>query len=106
VHVLATSGKGRSPFLGDVPTFRQSGYDLQAAGWYGVFAPAKTPAPTVERLSKAIADAIYTPDVKDKVLKLQLEPTGTTAAEFSSIQKADAAFWAQAVKASGFKPIQ
>jgi tripartite-type tricarboxylate transporter receptor subunit TctC len=102
VRVLATSGKQRSPFLPEVPTFREAGYDLVATGWYGMFAPAKTPTDVVERLNKAIVAAVRSPDVKEKLLKFGLEPTGTSAAEFAKIQKDDSAFWAAAVKASGF----
>jgi len=103
VRVLATSGAQRSPFLSGVPTFREAGYDLVAAGWYGFFAPAKTPDDVVERLNKVIVAAVHSPEVKEQLLKLGLEPTGTSAAEFAKIQKADSAFWAVAVKASGFK---
>ena len=44
IRVLATSDRQRSPFLPDVPTFKEAGYDIQGTGWYGVFVPAKTPA--------------------------------------------------------------
>jgi len=64
IRVLATSNKTRSPFLPDVPTFREAGYDLVATGWYGVFAPAKTAPDVVERLNKAIVAAVHAPDVK------------------------------------------
>jgi tripartite-type tricarboxylate transporter receptor subunit TctC len=104
IHVLATSDKARSPFLPDVPTFREAGYDLVATGWYGMFVPAKTPPDVVARLNKVIADAVRSPDVKERLLTFGLQPTGTSAAEFAAIQKADSAQWAPAVKASGFTP--
>jgi tripartite-type tricarboxylate transporter receptor subunit TctC len=102
IHVLATSNKERSPFLPDVPTFREAGYDLVAAGWYGVFAPAKTPPVLVERYSKAMVAAVNEPDVKAKLQAFGMSPTGTSPAEFARIQKEDSAVWAPAVKASGF----
>ncbi len=43
IRVLATSEKARSPFLPELPTFREAGYDIEGTGWYGVFAPARTP---------------------------------------------------------------
>jgi tripartite-type tricarboxylate transporter receptor subunit TctC len=106
VRILATSGAQRSQFLPDVPTFRESGYDIQGAGWYGVFAPARTPDDIIERYNKALVSAIHTPEIKKRLLDFGLEPTGTTVAEFAAIQKADAAQWAPAVKASGFSPEQ
>lgn len=43
VRILATSGKERSPFVPEVPTFREAGYQIEGTGWYGIFAPAQTP---------------------------------------------------------------
>jgi tripartite-type tricarboxylate transporter receptor subunit TctC len=106
VRILATSGKARSPFVEGVPTFREAGYDIEGSAWYGAFAPAKTPKDIVDRYSKIMASAVQAPDVKGKLLNLGLQPTGTTAAEFAAIQKADSERWAPAVKASGFKPAQ
>lgn len=104
VRVLATSDAQRSQFLPDIPTFRESGYDLQATGWYAVFAPAKTPPEVIERLNKAIVTAVKSPDVRERLLGFGLVPTGTSAAELAAIMKRDSAFWAPAVKASGFTP--
>jgi len=102
VRVLATSDKARSPFLPDVPTFSEAGYDLVANGWYGMFAPAKTPPEVIDRYSKIIAAAVHSPEMKAKFAVFGLKPTGTTAAELTKIQKDDSAVWAPAVKASGF----
>jgi tripartite-type tricarboxylate transporter receptor subunit TctC len=104
IRVLATSGTERSPFLPDVPTFREAGYNLVASGWYGMFAPAKTPADIIARLNKVIIDALRSPGVKERLLAFGLQPTGTSAAEFEKIVQADSALWAPAIKASGFKP--
>jgi tripartite-type tricarboxylate transporter receptor subunit TctC len=104
IRVLATSDKTRSPFLPDVPTLRESGYDLVATGWYGMFAPAKTTSEIVARLNTIIVGAVQSPDVKDRLLAFGLAPTGTSAEEFARIVKADSEFWAPAVKASGFTP--
>jgi tripartite-type tricarboxylate transporter receptor subunit TctC len=104
IDVLATSGKARSPFLPEVPSFRESGYDLVATGWYGMFAPAKTPPDVVDRLNKAIVAAVRAPDVSQRMLAFGLQPTGTTAAQFANIVQDDSQMWAPAVQASGFKP--
>ena len=52
IRVLATSDKARSPFLPDVPTFGEAGYNLVATGWYGMFAPA--PPDIVARLNAVL----------------------------------------------------
>jgi tripartite-type tricarboxylate transporter receptor subunit TctC len=102
IRILATSGAKRSPFVPDVPTFREAGFSLEGAGWYGAFAPARTPRAIVDRYSKIMAGAVRMSDVRDRFLAWGLQPTGTTAAEFAAIQKADAERWGPAVKASGF----
>jgi tripartite-type tricarboxylate transporter receptor subunit TctC len=104
IRMLATAGAKRSQFLPDIPTLRESGYDLEAAGWYAIFAPAKTPPDVVARLNKVIVEAVKSPDVHEKLIGFGLQPTGTSAAEMAKIQKTDSAFWAPAVKASGFTP--
>jgi tripartite-type tricarboxylate transporter receptor subunit TctC len=102
IRMLATSDKQRSPFVPEVPTFREAGYEIEATSWYGMFAPAKTPSDVIERYSKVIAAAVQAPDVKAKLLAFGMNPTGTTAAELAKIQKDDAALWGPAVRASGF----
>jgi tripartite-type tricarboxylate transporter receptor subunit TctC len=106
IRVLATSDKLRSPFLPDIPTFKEAGYDIEGSGWYGLFAPANTPPETVERLNKAIVAAVNVEQVKERLLAFGLVPTGTSAAELAKIQKADSQLWAPAVRASGFTPEQ
>jgi len=103
VRILASSGKTRSPFAPDVPTFREQGYAIEGSSWYGAFAPARTPAATIDKLSAAMAAAVRQPDVAERLKAFGLVPTGTTAAELAAIQKADSARWAAAVQLSGFK---
>ena len=106
IRVLATSDKERSPFLPDIPTFKEAGYDIVGSGWYGLYAPAKTPPDMVARLNKAIVAAVQTPEVKQRLLSFALVPTGTSAAEHAKIQKDDSDLWAPAIKASGYSPEQ
>jgi tripartite-type tricarboxylate transporter receptor subunit TctC len=102
VRILASSGKERSRFTPGVPTFREDGYDIEGSSWYGAFAPAKTPADTIESLSTIMAAAIRAPEVSERLLAFGLVPTGSSAAEFAAIQKSDSERWASAVKLSGF----
>ena len=106
LRVLATSNTQRSLFLPEVPTFKEGGFDLEGTGWWGIFAPAKTPPETVARISAAIVEALAREDIKEKVGRLGLQPTGTGPQEFARIQRDDIARWAPAVKASGFTPEQ
>jgi tripartite-type tricarboxylate transporter receptor subunit TctC len=106
VRVLATSGAVRSSSLPDVPTFKESGFDIDGSGWWGIFAPARTSADTVSKLGSAIANILHREDVKQRVMQLELRPTGTSPEEFARIQREDIVRWAVPVRASGFKPEQ
>lgn len=104
VRVLATSGARRARELPQVPTFRELGYAIEGAGWYAAYAPARTPKATVDRLADAIIEAIRSPDVRDKLEALGMEPTGLGPAQLADIHKADYNKWGPVIKASGFKP--
>src|SRR5262249_768243 len=63
-RILATSGAQRSPQYPAVPTFKESGYDIEGSAWYALFAPAGTPASVVDPLAKAAIEAIRQPDIR------------------------------------------
>lgn len=103
-RVLASSGSKRSTQFPDVPTFKELGYDIEGYGWYGLWVPAGTPAAIVARMEKAAIAAIKSPDLRERLDVMGLEPTGYGAAELDRIQKADYEKWGPIIKASGFKP--
>lgn len=105
-RVLAVAGARRSPLVPEVPTFRELGYPIEASAWYALFAPAGTPKPLIDRYAKAAVDAIRSPDMKDKLEQMGLEPTGYGPAELAKILRADYDKWGPVIKASGFKPTQ
>jgi tripartite-type tricarboxylate transporter receptor subunit TctC len=103
-RILATSGAERSPFLTDVATFKEAGFDLVGEGWFGLFAPVRTPAATLERLGAEMLSALRDEAVRERIRGFGLVPTGGSAAELGRQQKADQERWAPAIRASGFKP--
>jgi tripartite-type tricarboxylate transporter receptor subunit TctC len=103
LRIIATSGSERSPRLPGVATFAEQGFPaVVAVGWNAVYAPAGTPKPLIDQLSAAIARALRTPALREKLLELGLEPTGTTPDELAAIIAADTAHWAPVVRAAGF----
>lgn len=102
-RILATSGARRSPQYPDVPTFKESGYDIEGSAWYALFAPAGTPKAIVDRLARAAVDAARQPDLRQRLDPLGLEATGLGPAELAAIMKADDEKWGPVIQASGFK---
>ena len=104
IVAVATSGATRSKHLPDIPTFKELGYDIEGGGWYAAYAPAGTPAPVIDRLSKAIIAALNEPDVVQRLDNYGMEPTGLPPAELARIHRRDYEQWGPVIKASGFKP--
>ena len=104
VRALAVTTAKRSPLAPDLPTIGESGlpgFDIST--WFGVFAPAKTPAPVVQKLHDAFAAALALPDVRERMLTLGAEPVASTPKEFAAYIDAEAKKYARLVKASGAK---
>jgi tripartite-type tricarboxylate transporter receptor subunit TctC len=104
IRILATTDAVRSTSLPDVPTFRESGFDIEMAAWWGVYAPARTPRDVAARLNRVIVAIVHSPDVRERISALGFQPTGTTAEELTELQRADYDKWGVIVKASGFRP--
>ena len=105
VTILASSGSKRSTALPEVPTFAELGVkNVEAIGWFGFFAPAKTPKGIVEALNRAINKALTSPDVVAKLSGIGMDPTTGTPDDFAKMVASDYAKWGPIVTASGFKP--
>ena len=104
LKVLGVSNSERSRHLPQVQTFKEQGYDIEAAGWFAMYAPAKTPAAAIARLSKAIIDGVNEPDVKALGDRLGLEVAGLGPRELAALQKKEYDVTGSRFKAFGFKP--
>jgi tripartite-type tricarboxylate transporter receptor subunit TctC len=104
VKVLAQTCATRSPSAPDLPTMIEAGFtDFVVDGWYGMFAPARTPKPIVDKLSTDINKALRDPESLEKWKTLGFDPIGSTPAEFAERQKADLAYWKQMIEYTGVK---
>ena len=105
IRMIAQTGENRAASAPDVPSFKELGFPmLSFPGWYGIFAPAGTPTELVNRYNDVIVKAIRTPEVRERMKNLELEPREMSAAEFQAFVKADTERWAPIIKASGFTP--
>ena len=102
IRIIASAGAARSRAMPEIATFREQGYGIEGAAWFGLFAPAATPRPVVERISQAVAKLLQQPEVAARIAGLNMEPVGSTPEEFQRVVQADWVKWGAVVKASGF----
>ncbi|MGA8615524.1 MAG: tripartite tricarboxylate transporter substrate binding protein [Xanthobacteraceae bacterium] len=103
---LAIDGDARSPLAPDIPTFKEVGYTEHiAATFFGIFAPAGTPQPIIDKLNQAIVAVESKPDFQQKFLiNRGLTPVMQSAEQFAKELPADRAEGLSVVKASGLYP--
>ncbi len=104
LRILATTGAERAPQAPAVPTFRESGVDLQMTGWIGLYAPTGVPAARLAQLEAAAMAAMRTPRARGLLQVANLRAAGSSGAELAQAQAQEAEVWAQVVRQSGFKP--
>ena len=103
IRILAVSTAERSPFLPDVPTFRDNGIDLVADGWYGMWLPAGSPPEFTAKLSAAVGATLAKPDVREKLQAIGLIAVGSPPEGLTKQLAADTAFWQPIVTSTGYK---
>jgi tripartite-type tricarboxylate transporter receptor subunit TctC len=107
VRVLGVFGARRSPLLPDVPTLKEQGIDVDTGdAWTGVWAPAKTPKPQLERFERALKYVLGLPEVREQLQNLTLTPDFRPAAEMDATVRHELAYWGPIIKVSGFNPAQ
>lgn len=99
---LAVTGATRSAALPDLPTVAESGLPGYAVTvWFGMLAPAKTPAEIISRLQAEIARGLKTPAVRERLTAMGAEPSGNTPEEFTEFLRSEISKWSKVVKAAG-----
>lgn len=99
---LAVTTAKRSPELPSVPTIAEAGVPgYEATSWFGMFAPAGTPAPVLAKLNAAIVKVLAQPDVKNKINEQGAEVYSETPEQFAAFIQAESVKWGKVVKESG-----
>jgi tripartite-type tricarboxylate transporter receptor subunit TctC len=104
VIAYAVTSPQRLPMLPEVPTVAEAGlpgYD--STGWFGVVAPAGTPAPIVARLNAEINAALDDEAIKESIRKLGVEPAPGTSESFEAYVRSETQKWARVIKAADVK---
>ncbi|NBR28991.1 MAG: hypothetical protein EBT83_11375 [Betaproteobacteria bacterium] len=102
LRALGITGPARLPAAPEIPTIAESGLPgYEVTGWYGIMAPANTPADIVNRLGAAIAKSLQSPEVLRRFAGEGIDPVGSTPEAFGKLVHADLVKWAEVVRISG-----
>ena len=105
LRALAVTSLRRSPVVPELPTIAESGYPgFEVTTWFGLLAPARTPATIVRKLHLETVKALAPPDVRARLADLGMEGIGNSPDEFAAIIKSEIPKWAKVIKEAGIKP--
>ena len=105
IRVVAVMGPSRQALLPEVPTFAELGLSgFEDVPYYGLFAPAGTPAAAVEKISAALAKVVALPEVHDRLTAMGLSVGYMNAQQLANRERAYTQAWSRIIKASGFVP--
>ena len=104
LRAIAVTSLKRAAALPDVPTISESGLPgFEASSWFGVLAPAGTPAPVVAKINADVNKWLQSPEARDQLLAQGANAAGGTPEQFAAHIHAETEKWAKVVKASGAK---
>jgi tripartite-type tricarboxylate transporter receptor subunit TctC len=105
LRALGVTSAKRTSYMPELPTIAESGLPgYESSLWWGMFAPAKTPKPVIDRLNAEVHKAIAGPEMKKLYVEFGAEPAPTTPEAFSAMVKTEIAKWAKVVKDANIKP--
>jgi len=103
IKCLAHTGRGRLATLPDVPTVAETLPGFEAYEWHGVFAPAGTPKPIVDKMAAEMKRILELPDVKERLAEIGALAAPMTPEEFTKFIDGERSKWSEVVKAAGVK---
>jgi tripartite-type tricarboxylate transporter receptor subunit TctC len=103
LRALGVTGLRRLRTSPEVPTIGETLPGYEVTSWYGLFAPALTPRPIIDRLHKAIAELVKKPIVVEELVALGIEPEADTPEEFRVLVRSEIAKWGRIVKRAGVR---
>ena len=102
INAIAVAGAKRASAMPDVPTVAESGFaGFEASSWFGLVAPAKTPAPVLAKLQGEVASILQMPDVRKRLTELGAEPGTISGEAFGTYLAEETAKWSKIIRASG-----
>jgi tripartite-type tricarboxylate transporter receptor subunit TctC len=105
LRALAVTSSRRASFLPELPTVAEAGFPgYELALWFGLFAPAGTPAPILERLTADTRKVLAMPETRDALALQGLEPASLTPAQFAAMIKVEIERWRKAASVARAVP--
>ncbi|MDD2546440.1 MAG: tripartite tricarboxylate transporter substrate binding protein [Burkholderiaceae bacterium] len=106
LRALAVTSRERVPELPDVPTMKEAGLDdFQVTAWFGLMAPAGTPAPVIDALHHSVSGILAEPEVVKRLADLGGRPGGNSPSQFADLIREERLRWAEVVRSTGL-PLQ
>jgi len=104
VRALAVLSEQRVPALPEVPTSKEAGVDnFVVPIWYGLFVPARTPPDIVARLSREVIKALESPDLRERLAAIGVDPWPGTPEQLASLVRSETARFAKLIKSIGLR---
>ncbi len=105
VRAIAVSAPNRSSSLPDLPTMEEAGLSgFKPTNWFGIVAPAATPRPIVDKLSRELVAIAKDPTTRDRLTQLGAEPVGSTPEEYDAFIRAEHTQWEAVARKAGIRP--
>lgn len=103
IRLLGVSSERRAPQLPDVPAIAETYPGFRTLTWNALFAPAGTPRPVVDRIAAEVQKAVRDPAIAERLVKIGVDPLGSTPAELAATVQADTAQWREAIRAANIR---
>jgi tripartite-type tricarboxylate transporter receptor subunit TctC len=104
LRALGVAGRERVTLLADVPTMAEAGFPaIEAIGWNGIFVPAGTPRPVIDRLQQEIARILQTKEMQDDAVTMGSRTGGERPEEFAAYVRSEMQRWGKVIKDANIK---
>jgi tripartite-type tricarboxylate transporter receptor subunit TctC len=104
LKAIAVTSARRSPVLPQLPTIAEAGFPgFQSTAWLGMVAPAKTPAPVIDRLASELSRIIRSDETEQRMRAIYFQAIGSTPAELAAFMREEVERWGKVIKLTGAK---
>lgn len=104
LKAIAVTSAKRAPTVPDLPTLAEAGVaGYEATSWNGIFAPAKTPRPIIDKIHADVVKILKAPDVREKLIAAGSDPVGSTPEEFLAFVKVELARWGKVIRENNIR---